>query len=154
MGERTTELAGRIADRARERGLSVAAAESLTAGSVAAALGSAPGAASWFRGGVVAYHDEVKHEVLGVREGPVVTDPCARDMAAGVARLLRADVAVATTGAGGPDPQDGQPPGTVFVGVRVGDEVHCHEQHFGDEPEDVVRQSTEMALELLLQALE
>lgn len=154
MTERGTELAERIADLAQKHDRSVAAAESLTSGAVASALGAAPGASSWFRGGLVSYHDEVKHGVLSVDDGPVVCDPAARQMAEGVARLLGADVAVATTGAGGPDPQDGQEPGTVFVAVWAGGEVECREHHFDGDPEDVVRLSTEASLELLAQALD
>ena len=67
----------------------VAAAESLTSGRVAAQLGAAPEAAEWFRGGLVAYHDQVKHGLLGVPDGPVVCDRAARQMARGAARLPR-----------------------------------------------------------------
>jgi nicotinamide-nucleotide amidase len=154
VSERATELARSVADLARERGRTVATAESLTSGSVAAALGAAPGAASWFRGGLVAYHDEVKHGVLSVDDGPVVCDPAARQMAHGVATLLGAEVAVAATGAGGPEPQDGQEPGTVFVAVWSQGEVECREHHFEGEAEDVVRQSVEASLALLAEALD
>lgn len=154
MSERQVELAERIAELAQETGRAVATAESLTSGAVASRLGAAPGAAEWFRGGLVSYHDEVKHGVLGVPEGPVVTDPAARQMAKGVASLLSADAAVATSGAGGPDPQDGQPPGTVFVAVVLDGDVHCEEHHFDGDPADVVDQSTTAALELLHTALE
>ena len=153
MTEQQDELAERIAELAQERDHSVATAESLTSGAVASRLGAAPGAASWFRGGLVCYHDEVKHEVLDVDDGPVVTDKAARQMAEGVARLLSADLAVATTGAGGPDEQDGQPPGTVFVAVCTRGRLRCEEFHFEGEPEDVVARSTTAALELLLAAL-
>jgi nicotinamide-nucleotide amidase len=152
--DRATELAERIAQVAQEHDRSVATAESLTSGSVAAALGAAPGAATWFRGGLVSYHDEVKHGVLSVDDGPVVCDPAARQMAQGAADLLGADVAVAATGAGGPDPQDGQEPGTVFVAVWSQGEVDCREHHFEGEPEDVVRRSVEASLELLVEALD
>ena len=154
MTDRATELAERIAQVAQERDRSVATAESLTSGSVAAVLGAAPGAATWFRGGLVSYHDEVKHDVLSVADGPVVCDPAARQMAQGVAGLLGADVAVAATGAGGPDPQDGQEPGTVFVAVWSEGGVHCREHHFEGEPGDVVRQSVEASLELLAGTLD
>jgi len=149
MTDRGTELAERIAELARQQDLSVATAESLTSGSVAAALGAAPGAASWFRGGLVSYHDAVKHEVLGLDHGPVVCDPAARQMAQGVARLLGADVAVATTGAGGPDPQDDQPPGTVFVAVWSQARTECREHRFDGDPSQVVQQSVEASLRQL-----
>jgi nicotinamide-nucleotide amidase len=152
--DRAEEHARRIANLAGEQGRSVATAESLTSGRVAASLGAAPDAATWFRGGLVAYHDEVKHGVLGVDAGPVVRDPAARQMAEGVARLLAADVAVATTGAGGPDDQDGQAAGTVFIAVCVDGEVSCHELALDGEPHEVVEKSTLAALALVREALE
>lgn len=154
MGDHQAELAERIAELVQKQERSLATAESLTSGNVAARLAAAPGAASWFRGGLVSYHDEVKHGVLGVDDGPVVCDPAARQMAQGVARLLGADVAVATTGAGGPDPQDGQPPGTVFVAVLLDGELSCRELHLDGDPEEVVARSTEAALEMLHDALD
>ncbi|MGC4940055.1 CinA family protein [Kribbella sp. DT2] len=144
------ELAEAVARRARETGRSIAAAESLTSGNVAAHLGAAPQASEWFAGGVVAYSSQVKHAVLGVEPGPVVTARCARQMAEGVARLTGADLAVATTGAGGPDPQDGQPPGTVFIAVRTPVGVQATEHHFDGGPRDVVQAATRAALGLLL----
>lgn len=153
MSETHERLVEQIASLARQRGLSVATAESLTTGRVAAQLGAAPEAAEWFRGGLVAYHDEVKHELLGVPRGPVVSDPAVRQMARGAARLLGADVAVATTGAGGPSEQDGQPPGTVFVAVVRAGEVTCREFHFEGEPPEVVARTTAAALELVHAAL-
>lgn len=153
MSDRQTELAEEIAELLQAQGRSVAVAESLTSGRIATRLGAAPSAATWFRGCLVSYHDEVKHEVLDVDDGPVVTDSAARQMASGVARLLGADLAVATTGAGGPDGQDGQPPGTVFIGLHAGDDVQCREFHFEGEPPEVLDQTTEAALEMLRAAL-
>ncbi len=150
---RAAEHAERIAELASKHGLTVATAESLTSGQVAASLGAAPDAASWFRGGLVAYHDDVKHSVLGVDPGPVVCDPAARQMADGVAEVLGADVAVATSGAGGPGPQDGQPPGTVFLAARNGDGVVSRELHVDGDPAEVVEASRLAALELLLEVM-
>ncbi|MFD6416703.1 CinA family protein [Streptomyces sp. NPDC060194] len=104
------------------RGESVACAESLTGGLLAAALTDVPGASRAFRGGVTAYATDVKRDVLGV-DGALLAERGAVDpdvalaMAAGVRRLLGADWGVATTGVAGPDPQDGRPVGTVFVAV-------------------------------------
>jgi nicotinamide-nucleotide amidase len=100
-----------------EAGLRLAVAESLTGGMVAARLTSVPGASTWFAGGVVCYGEEVKRSLLGVGPGPVVSEDAAREMATGVARLLKADVGLSLTGVAGPAPQDGQPIGTVFVGL-------------------------------------
>ncbi len=100
----------------------VATAESLTGGLVAAALTAVPGASAVVRGGVVAYATDLKHELAGVpeetlaRDGPVAASTAAA-MAAGVQRRCAATYGVATTGVAGPDPQDDHPPGTLHVAV-------------------------------------
>lgn len=99
------------------RGETVACAESLTGGELASLLSRTPGASAVFRGGVVSYATEVKREVLGVSSQRVISAECARQMAMGVRSLLRADWGVSTTGVAGPDSQEDQPVGTVFVGI-------------------------------------
>src|SRR4051794_20044695 len=115
------QLAEQVASAAKRAGLRIAVAESLTGGLLASRLSAATDASDWFRGGVVAYDRAVKHELLGVPEGPVVSEAAARAMAEGVATMLRADVAIALTGVGGPEPQDDQPPGTVWFGLSTKD---------------------------------
>ena len=104
------------------RGLTLAVAESLTGGLVAARLVDVPGASTWFRGGVVSYATDVKFSVLGVPEGPVVTSEAAAAMATGVRDLLGADVGLGVTGVAGPESAEGHAPGTVFLGAVVGDD--------------------------------
>lgn len=104
-----------------DRGLTLAVAESLTGGLVAARLVDVPGASQWFRGGVVSYASEVKWSLLDVPEGPVVTAEAAAAMATGVRSLLGADVGLGVTGVAGPESAEGHPPGTVFMGAVVGD---------------------------------
>lgn len=94
----------------------LAVAESYTGGLVVSCLVAAPGASRWLRGGVVTYASEVKRELLGLAEGPVVTAAAARAMARGVRRMFGADFGLATTGVAGPDVQDGQPAGTALAG--------------------------------------
>ena len=113
------QVADEIARRLTAATMTVAAAESLSSGGITNALGAAPEASDWLRGGVVAYAEQVKREVLGVTARSVTTAQCAREMAEGVARLLGADAAVAVTGVGGPEPADGVPAGTVFAAVTV-----------------------------------
>ncbi len=102
----------------------MACAESLTGGLVCAELTAVPGASATVRGGVVAYATDCKVSVLGVdpaltaRVGAVDPD-VADQMAEGVRRLFDAEVGIATTGVAGPDPQDGQPVGTVHVSVAT-----------------------------------
>jgi nicotinamide-nucleotide amidase len=143
------DLVTAIARAALSVGLSIATAESLTSGLVTSELGKGPDAAKWLRGGVVAYSTAVKQDVLGVRPGPVVTTRCAEQMATGAARLLRADVSVSTTGVGGPDPVEGQPPGTVHLGWWHQGRSGSRSYQFDGDPERVVESTVNASLELL-----
>lgn len=101
-----------------ERGMTLAVAESLTGGLVGSRLTEAAGTSEFFLGSVVAYSTEVKRKLLGVGDTPAVSEETARDMAAGAAALLGADVGLSLTGVAGPTEQDGQPVGTVWIGVH------------------------------------
>ena len=122
MADRNVTLAAQVHDLLRSRGANVATAESLTGGQLAVLLTTAPGSSESYLGGVVSYATEVKTAVLGVprtvveTEG-VVSAACARAMAEGIRRLTGATYAMSTTGVAGPDPQEGKPPGTVYVAV-------------------------------------
>ena len=135
-----------IAEALTRTNHTAAAAESLTGGNVSAGLSSIEGASNWFLGGVVAYAETVKFDLLGVRHGPVITADCAEQMAVGVARLLGADFAVSTTGVGGPGPQEGLPQGTVFIAVATPDGGRARQYSFDGEPSQVVEDSTRRAL--------
>lgn len=136
-----------------ERGLTIAVAESVTGGLVAGRLTAAPGASQVVRGGVVAYASEVKFDVLGVREGPVVCGEAAEAMAVGVRRVLGADVGLSLTGVAGPDEQEGQPVGTLYVGLAMGEGVE-HRHHRMPGQRDQMRQlSVISALDLVRQRL-
>jgi nicotinamide-nucleotide amidase len=111
----------------RERGLTLSVAESLTGGLICSRLTDAPGTSDVLKGGVVSYFSEVKYDVLDVPEGPVVSAEAAKAMAEGVRRRLKADVGISATGVAGPDEQEGQPVGTVFLGWALGDEVEAVE---------------------------
>jgi nicotinamide-nucleotide amidase len=153
-GQGHEELASSIAELLDSVGLEIAVAESLTGGMLASALAKAPGSSAWFRGSLVAYASDVKHELLGVPPGPVVSAPAAAAMADAVRRLLGADVAVSLTGAGGPDGQDGQPPGTVFLALSDGAETQVKHRYFEcDDPAEVCAGAIVDALRMLLDHL-
>lgn len=106
----------------QEAGATVATAESLTAGRLAALLTDPPGASKTFRGGFVTYATELKHTLLGVpisviETVGVVSAECAAAMAAGARERSGATYGLSTTGVAGPEEQEGKPVGTVFVGV-------------------------------------
>ncbi len=106
-----------VLELCRRHGLSLATAESVTGGLVGARLTAIPGASDVFRGAIVSYATDVKQNLLGVGEGPVVSEAAARQMARGVRERLGADVGLSLTGVAGPDEQDGQPVGTLYVGL-------------------------------------
>jgi nicotinamide-nucleotide amidase len=108
-----------VLDLLAERGLTLGVAESVTGGMVGARLTAIPGASKVFRGSIVSYASDVKFSLLGVPEGPVVSAAAAEAMALGACRVLGADVGLATTGVAGPDEQDGQPVGTVFLALAM-----------------------------------
>ncbi|WP_036543326.1 CinA family protein [Nocardia cyriacigeorgica] len=148
--ETMNAIANQLADLAERHGLTVAVAESLTAGNLAAALGAAPDSAAWFRGGVIAYAAEVKHRVLDVPDVPVVSETAATAMAEGVRTLMDADIAVATTGVGGPGPQDGEPAGSVWFCTSSRADVRTSHRQFDGDPAEILEQSVQYAIELLL----
>ncbi len=135
-------------------GLTVGTAESLTGGLVCAALTDVPGASAVVRGAVVAYATDVKASVLGV--DPVLLErvgavhgTVAAQLAEGVRRVLGTDLGVSTTGVAGPDPADGQPVGTVFVGVSGPGGTAVEQHAFTGDRAAVRRDSVAAALDLL-----
>jgi nicotinamide-nucleotide amidase len=108
-----------VLDLLRDESLTVAIAESVTGGLVAARLTEVPGASDAFRGSLVSYASEVKFGVLDVTPGPVVNAPAAAEMAEGAMRVLGSSVGVGVTGVAGPAEQDDVPVGTVFVAIAI-----------------------------------
>ena len=152
-------VADAVVKRLRELDLSIGTAESLTGGLVCAALTSVPGASTVVRGGVVAYASEVKADVLGVdpdllaREG-AVCEPVAAQLADGIRRVLGCAVGVSTTGVAGPDPADGQPVGTVFVGASGPWGILVEELTLTGDRDQIRSASVLAVLTLLERALE
>jgi nicotinamide-nucleotide amidase len=126
----------------------LATAESVTAGLVANRLAQVPGASDWFRGGVVAYANEVKASLLGVpteliERHTAVSGPVAEAMAEGVRRRLGTDLAVSTTGYAGPT---GDPVGLVFVGLASAGEVSSTSFHWFGNRTEIQSRAAKMAL--------
>jgi nicotinamide-nucleotide amidase len=149
--EELEQVIGRELKAARR---SVACAESLTGGGVARRLSAAPGASAYFRGSAVVYTAEAKIAVLGVsaetigREG-VVSEACAREMAAGARRVFGADLALSLTGSAGPEPHDGARPGLVWIALEADDVAHARELRSPGDRATVLRWSEQAALDLL-----
>ncbi|WP_446724958.1 CinA family protein [Nocardiopsis sp. N85] len=148
-------LAERLHRHLEERGLTCAAAESLTGGLIGAHLTGVPGSSATYRGGVVTYATDTKASLLGVPEDLLAAEGAvhpevALAMATGVRRLLGADFGVSVTGVAGPEPQDGKPVGTVYAAV-AGPDGNATARHFrftGDRG-GIRYRTVEGALELL-----
>ena len=137
----------------RERGLTLGLAESVTGGLVGARLTGIAGASDVLRGGIVSYASEVKFDLLGVPEGPVVSEAAAAAMATGARRALGADVGLALTGVAGPAEQDGMPVGTLCIGIAIGDDVHTAMARLPGQREQMRQMSVITALDFLRRTL-
>jgi PncC family amidohydrolase len=150
----TNEVIGRVVTLARERGVVMGAAESVTGGQLSYLITRQPGAGEVFAGGLVTYQTEVKQHLLGVPEGPVVSHSAAEAMAVGARRLLVCDLVVSITGVAGPDRQDGQPVGSVFIGSVFGHEpVTSARYDFAGDPDLIRHLATMAAARVVLERL-
>jgi nicotinamide-nucleotide amidase len=142
-----------------ERRETVATAESLTGGSVAATLVEIPGVSSVYRGGLVVYATDLKHLLAGVPEdlladrGPVDPD-VALALAAGVRERCVADWGLATTGVAGPERQDGKPVGMVYVAVAGPSGATVRELKLDGNREVIRTESVTAVLSLLTEQLQ
>jgi PncC family amidohydrolase len=137
-GRNDSDVAHLVA-RLSELDKTIGIAESCTGGLVASSIAATDGAGRCLRGAIVAYAAEVKYQLLGVTPGAgVINGPAARQMADGARRLLRSDIGLATTGVVGPDSQEGQPVGTVWIGVSSGNGGRsAYRFDFDGDPESV-----------------
>ncbi|MDR1046064.1 MAG: CinA family protein [Candidatus Adiutrix sp.] len=154
-----SQLSARLAEKLTAETLSVATAESCTGGRVAAALTSTPGSSVYFQGGVVAYSNQLKVELLGVPMEVIlsqgaVSRECALAMAEGVRRKLGVKAAVASTGIAGPDGGSREKPvGLVWLAAVGPRGACCVKKQFSGDREAVTRGATLEALALLMSAI-
>lgn len=139
-------------------GLTVATAESLTAGMIASALADVPGASAVLRGGIVAYQVPVKRDLLGVdaellAAAGAVDPRVAAAMATGARTALSADIGVATTGVAGPSAHEGKPVGTVFTAISTASGTESFEHHFAGDRKGIRIASRDAALAELFREL-
>jgi nicotinamide-nucleotide amidase len=150
------ELAGAVGSELGRRGLRVAVAESCTAGLVLKLLTDVPGSSGWVLGGIVAYADRVKEELLGVppevlRKEGAVSEAVAERMASGVRERLGAEIGLAVTGIAGPaGGVPGKPVGTVCFGLSGSGGERSERIHFRGGRAEVRERSAQHALHLLL----
>jgi nicotinamide-nucleotide amidase len=158
-GEGDTDLAAVVLEQCRAARLRLAVAESCTGGLLGERITSIPGSSDVFLGGVIAYHDDVKRDVLAVRADDLkrhgaVSEQVVLQMAAGVKARLGAEVGVAITGVAGPGGGSPEKPvGLVWISVDVGSEATARRfQLIGDRAE-IRQRAAQAALEMLRRAL-
>ena len=143
----------------KERKLTMASAESCTGGLIAKRMTDLSGASAVFRGGVVSYATEVKADVLGVDadvldEFGAVSEPVARAMAEGARRIMKADIAVSTTGVAGPDKDErGNEVGTVYVAIAADGETVCRKLNLDGDREAIRIAAASYAFEMVIEYL-
>ncbi|SHE46548.1 nicotinamide-nucleotide amidase [Ferrithrix thermotolerans DSM 19514] len=138
-----------VGDLLLAKGKTLSVAESLTGGMVSSKIVANPGASAYFRGGVVSYATEVKQTVLGARDLPVISSEMASEMAMGVKRVLQSDLGLSLTGVAGPETQEGNDPGTVWIGIGDGETSYTRLTLFGGDRERIRWYATMTALDLL-----
>lgn len=153
-------LSAEVLQRARMQSISLGTAESLTGGMIASALTALAGSSEVFRGAIVSYAEQVKHDLLAVDDATlhddgVVSEQTARKMAQGACRVLSCDVAVAVTGIAGPGgAESGKPVGTVCIGCTSPKGTFTCTKHFSGTRDEVRQQTLYAALEVLNTTLE
>jgi nicotinamide-nucleotide amidase len=157
-GEDDADLAAVVLERCRASNLRLAVAESCTGGLLGERLTNIPGSSDVFLGGIIAYHNDVKRDLLGVRVGDMerygaVSEEVAVQMAAGVREKLGAEVGVSVTGIAGPGGGTSEKPiGLVWVAVH-GAEVKARRFHVGGDRAEIRQRAAQAALEMVRRAL-
>ncbi len=152
------DLAYEIIQKLGQRHLTISVAESLTGGLVAASLTQIPGASAVFKGGIIAYRDEIKQQVLKVDPALItkftsISEPVAQSMATNIREIMNTDIGIATTGVAGPDKSDGFAPGIVFVAISIGDHKICQKLELVGDRTQIRDQSVNEIFKLTLSQL-
>ncbi|MBJ7279608.1 MAG: CinA family protein [Candidatus Nanopelagicales bacterium] len=152
------DLAYELIQKLGQRHLTISVAESLTGGLVAASLTQIPGASAVFKGGIIAYGDEIKQQVLKVDPALItkftsISEPVAQSMATNVREIMNTDIGIATTGVAGPDKSDGFAPGIVFVAISIGDHKICQKLELVGDRTQIRDQSVNEIFKLTLSQL-
>ncbi|MCI1987261.1 MAG: competence/damage-inducible protein A [Lactobacillus sp.] len=153
-------LAQEVVKALAAKQITLTAAESLTAGAFQSALGEIAGVSEWFKGGFVTYSNQTKAAFLGLDEAQIdadgaVSEATAKAMAAGALQQTQAGIAVSFTGIAGPGPSEGQPAGTVWIGLaQAGQAPTATLYHFPGSRQDVRGRAVKAGLFAVLRDLQ
>ena len=152
------ELASSLIKKLQENNLTLAVAESLTGGLVAASLTEIPGASKVFKGSITAYSDEIKQNILNVNKETIskftsISEQVALEMAINVRTIMKSDIGISTTGVAGPEKSAGFAPGLVFVAISIGDHNMCQKLEITGDRSKIRNQTVQEILQLTLSRL-
>lgn len=159
VDDNETVLLKQIGKKLKEDQLTVGTAESCTGGWIAGMFASEPESSECFMGGIISYSEDIKKKVLRVsaediEQYGVVSQPVAEQMAEGACRVLECPCAIATTGYVGPGGGSSENPvGTVWIAVMVNGEVEARRFLFSGDRQEIVRQASREALQMLWKKL-
>ncbi len=154
-----TSLVAELSKLLKEKGMTIAAAESLTGGMFQQELTSLPGASSLFKGGFVCYSNEAKVGLVKVDPETLdkygaVSSECAEELAVNSASLVNADIGISFTGVAGPEELEGQPAGTVYIGIHLnGQPVHSEKLNLGGSRSAIRRRAVKYGCHLIINRL-
>ena len=138
-----------VLDALRERGLTLAVAETVTGGLMGTRLSAIPQSSQTFRGSVFSDSPEMRAKLIGAPDGSELSADGVKIMADGVRKLFGTDVGLAATGVLGPEERDGQMPGTVWLGLAMGEVIEAQEIKLPGDPNRVRQYSVISLLNLL-----
>lgn len=159
MREENYQIAEKIIEAAKNKGIKLALAESCTGGMIAASVTDVPGSSEIFQGSAVTYSNEAKEDLLGVSAAVIATagavsGECAAQMARGARKIYRADIALSVTGVAGPGGGTAEKPvGTVWFGYSGFDKEKTFVRHFPGTRDEIRKATVKTALEYLLKEL-
>ncbi|MGQ9817860.1 MAG: CinA family protein [bacterium] len=139
-----------------KNGLSLSVCESCTGGMLGSVITEVPGSSKYFKGGIIAYSNEVKRGVVGVktktlRKFGAVSEQTAQQMAQGVRRIIKTDIGISITGIAGPaGGTRGKPVGTVFIGIADNKKTRIYKFHFKGNRNQIRKRVCIQALKLLV----
>lgn len=148
-------LPGKIGKTLKEQGKTLALAESCTGGYIAHLITSVSGSSAYFMGGVIAYDNRVKEDILGVKTQTLkkfgaVSAECASEMAIGARKRFKTDLAIATTGIAGPTGAvKGKPVGMVYIAWAAGNRLQVKRFRFRGSRKNIIVQTAQKALQIL-----
>jgi PncC family amidohydrolase len=149
-----------LGDLLRKKELTISVAESCTGGLIGSYLTSVPGSSDYFKGGIIAYSNEIKMDLLSVspktlKKFGAVSPEVAGEMAHGVKKLLKTDVGISSSGIAGPTGgREDKPVGTVALGVDIPQKIITNMVHLGGDRNDIRDHATLRVLEMLKTLLE